>query len=73
MNVLENVLNSTYHSFMKISVIFPNDVKFNERNDNFFIKYNDLICELEQIAEDEYSKKNLFSRSYHIFGIMNFL
>lgn len=55
MNVLENILNSTYHSVMKILLASPNDIKFNESNDNFFIKYNDLIYELEQIAEHEYS------------------
>lgn len=55
MNVLENVLNSTYHSVMKTLLAVPNDVKFNDSKDNFFIKYNDLICELKQIVEYEYS------------------
>ena len=51
---LEDVLNSTYHSIMKTLLVVPNDVKFSESNDNFFITYYRLICKLEKIKQKDY-------------------
>lgn len=52
--ILEEILHSSYHTTMKILLSVPNDVSFNECNDNFFSTYYHLICELEKINEKEY-------------------
>ena len=36
MKVLEDILNSTYHSMMKTLLVVPNDVDFSQCNNNFF-------------------------------------
>lgn len=35
MKVLEDILNSTYHSMMKTLLVVPNDVDFSQCNNNF--------------------------------------
>lgn len=54
MKVLEDILNSTYHSMMKTLLVVPNDVDFSQCNNNFFAEYYKLICELEKINQKEY-------------------
>ena len=54
MKVLEDILNSTYHSMMKTLLVVPNDVDFRQCNNNFFAVYYKLICELEKINQKEY-------------------
>ncbi len=54
MKVLEDILNSTYHSMMKRLLVVPNDVDFSQCNNNFFAEYYKLICELEKINQKEY-------------------
>ena len=54
MKVLEDILNSTYHSMMKTLLVVPNDVDFSQCNNNFFAEYCKLICELEKINQKEY-------------------
>ena len=44
MKVLEDILNSTYHSMMKTLLVVPNDVDFSQCNNNFFAEYYKLIC-----------------------------
>ena len=39
MKVLEDILNSTYHSMMKTLLVVPNDVDFSQCNNNFFAEY----------------------------------
>lgn len=43
MKVLEDILNSTYHSMMKTLLVVPNDVDFSQCNNNFFAEYYKLI------------------------------
>ena len=38
MKVLEDILNSTYHSMMKTLLVVPNDVDFSQCNNNFFVR-----------------------------------
>lgn len=54
MKVLEDILNSTYHSMMKRLLVVPNDVDFSQCNNYFFAEYYKLICELEKINQKEY-------------------
>jgi len=55
MNILENIIDSEYHSTMRILITMPNNIKFDECRDKFFVEYYNLICKLVKIAEEDYS------------------
>ena len=43
MKVLEDILNSTYHSMMKTLLVVPNDVDFSQCNNNFFAEMGQIL------------------------------
>ena len=68
MKVLEDILNSTYHSMMKTLLVVPNDVDFSQCNNNFFAEYYKLICELEKI--DAYVNEQAYESIPESIGSM---
>lgn len=54
MEILEDILNSRYHTIMKTLLDIPNDVDFSQCKDNFLSSYYKLICKLEEINKKEY-------------------
>lgn len=54
METLEKILNSTYHSTMKVFLSIPKGVNFSKCNDNYFLPYYELIEELEKVKQEEY-------------------
>lgn len=54
METLEKILNSTYHSTMKVFLSVPGGVDFSECDDNYFLPYYELIAELENVKQKEY-------------------
>ena len=50
MKVLEDILNSTYHSMMKTLLVVPNDVDFSQCNNNFFAEYYKLTWIIHGVA-----------------------
>lgn len=54
MELLEDILNSDYHSTMKILLVAPKDVNFTQSCEDMFFSYYDLICRLEEVNEKDY-------------------
>ena len=52
MKVLEDILNSTYHSMMKTLLVVPNDVDFSQCNNNFFAEYYNCLLYTSDAADD---------------------
>lgn len=56
MEVLEQVLHSNYHEIMKMFLRTPHEVHFSSRSpDIYFLRYYQLMCELEKIRNEEYN------------------
>ena len=53
MRILEKILHSNYHSFMRTLLVAPNDVDFSQCT-NFLFEYYMLICELENVNKKDY-------------------